>query len=169
MSSLYRVRSAEKSDLKFLQAIEREASVVFPQGRLPDPDDVMPLNQLEKALEQRLLLVAALGEKVVGFAMAETYDDMLHLAVMAVHPDHHRCGIGSGLVSAVIEQAESRNLSGVTLTTFSDLPFNAPFYERSGFRSLNESELSPMLRDILDRERSLGFTERVAMGYRRIS
>jgi hypothetical protein len=33
----------------------------------------------------------------------------------------------------------------VTLTTFRDVPFNRPFYERRGYRVLEEAEWTPEL------------------------
>ena len=37
---------------------------------------------------------------------------------------------------AIIQQAASRKLLGITLTTFPDLPWNAPFYAKVGFQIL---------------------------------
>ncbi|CAA9366657.1 Acetyltransferase [uncultured Leptolyngbya sp.] len=162
---MYQVRLAILTDLDLLQGIERAASVLFPAGRLPDSDDVMPMSELEAANRDRLLLVSLRDEGVIGFAMSKEYDGLLHLAVMAVHPDHGKRGVGSKLVQGVIERAKRRQLQGVTLTTFRDLPWNAPFYGKLGFRTLSDSELSFMLRETLGKEESLGMTERVAMLY----
>lgn len=43
-------------------------------------------------------------------------------------------------------------LRGLTLTTFAEVPWNAPYYARCGFRVLDDSELSPGMRTIRDRE-----------------
>ena len=40
---------------------------------------------------------------------------------------------------AIIQQAASRKLLGITLTTFPDLPWNAPFYAKVGFQILPSS------------------------------
>lgn len=157
------IRLAEKAELLLLQAIERAADKLFPAGRLPDPDDVMPLAELAKAQDHGLLLVAVWAGAIAGFAVSQVSGDLLHLAEMAVHPDYGRRGIGTRLLTAVIQQAVDRDLSGITLTTFQDLPWNAPFYEKRGFRTLSNSELNPRLRDILNQEESLGMKQRVAM------
>jgi GNAT superfamily N-acetyltransferase len=159
----YKIRSAEKADLAALPDIERAASRLFPEGRLPDPGDTMPMEELERAQEQGLVLVAANEGRIVGFTMSKVHDNVLHLHVMAVHPDHGKRGVGTQLVAAVIQQAAQRGLMSVTLTTFEDHPFNAPFYAKSGFRTLHDAELSPMLRGILAQEANLGMTNRVAM------
>lgn len=165
MERIYEVRHASEVDLDVLQGIERAASVLFPAGRLPDPDDVMPMAELQQAVLDRLLLVASLGERVVGFALSKEDGAYLHLAVVAVHPDHGRRGLGAELVRAVIEQAKRRRLKGVTLTTFGDLPWNAPFYARLGFRRATDAALTPLLRATLEKEKALGMRDRVAMLY----
>jgi len=56
------------------------------------------------------------------------------------------------------------HLPAVTLTTFRDVPWNAPFYARLGFRVIEA--LSPGLQAIRDHERDIGddaFGSRVAM------
>lgn len=159
------IRLAGKADLANLQAIERAAATLFPQGRIPDVDDVKPIDDLEDASDSGLLLVATSQHVVVGFAMAQEQDGSLHLAVMAVHPDHGKRGLGRELVMAMIHEAARRKSPGVTLTTFEDLPWNAPFYRKTGFRVLSDSELSPSLRNILAHEERLGLVNRVAMHY----
>lgn len=159
------IRLAEKADLAGLQTIERAAATLFPDGRIPDVDDVMPIDELERAMNSGLLLVATSHHLVVGFAMALEQDSSLHLAVMAVHPDHGKRGLGQALVLAIIREAARRQHRSVTLTTFADLPWNGPFYRKAGFRVLSDSELSASLRDILAHEESLGMVDRMAMQY----
>jgi hypothetical protein len=45
----------------------------------------------------------------------------------------------------------------VTLTTFRDLPWNAPFYQRMGFIVLTDDSLDPHLREALQAEIAHGF------------
>ena len=44
----------------------------------------------------------------------------------------------------------------MTLTTFRTIPWNCPFYERLGFRTLDEADLSPRLLAVLDEEDAHG-------------
>ena len=163
MAADYVVRPAVRADLAWLHGIERASSVLFPEGRLPDPDEVVPMPDLEAACDRGLLLVAVCGDEVIGFAMGTEHGACLHLAQIAVRPDHGRRGVGTRLVRAVIDLAAARGRSAVTLTTFRDIPWNAPFYAKAGFRMLDEPELSPMLRATLAREQSAGLADRVAM------
>jgi GNAT superfamily N-acetyltransferase len=163
MTEARMVRLAEPADLVHLHAIERASSALFPPGRIPDVDDVMPIDRLAMAIDEGSLVVAVSQGSVVGFAMAELQDEGFHLAVMAVHPAHGRLGLGRQLVAAIIQEASRRNLANLTLTTFADLPFNGPFYRSAGFCQLADEELSPTLRRILATEGRLGMVNRVAM------
>ncbi len=82
-----------------------------------------------------------------------------------MHPDHGRRGVGARLVSAVCEWAARERYAWVTLTTFRDVPWNRPFYERLGFRVIPSAEASPALSSILQDEaqRGLDPARRVAM------
>ena len=121
------------------------------------------MDELEKGLASRSLLVAVSEGSVVGFAMAKELDENFHLTVMAVHPEHGQRGFGRQLVLAVIDEARQRQHPAVTLTTFGDLPWNGPFYRGAGFHVLSDEALSPALRRILAQEQRLGMVNRVAM------
>jgi len=159
----YRIRKALEQDVELLGEIELAAAALFPAGRIPDPDEVTAASEFADAQADDLLLVAARDGSPVGFALCAVEGDRLHLAELAVHPDHGRRGVGRRLVQAVIDEAAARGLEGVTLTTFADLPFNGPFYQSMGFRVLPETELDSGLRGVLAHERARGLTERIAM------
>ena len=65
-----------------------------------------------------------------------------HLDELDVLPAYGRKGLGSALLDAVCTRAEQAEYPAVTLTTFRDIPWNAPFYWRRGFRAVVPSELS---------------------------
>ncbi len=44
----------------------------------------------------------------------------------------------------------------MTLTTFTDIPWNAPYYTRLGFRVLDAGELTEGLREIRRAEAAMG-------------
>lgn len=71
--------------------------------------------------------------------------------------DRQRLGIGRCLLRAAIHEGRLRNLASVTLTTFRDVPWNAPFYAMHGFLELGGSELDPRLLARLQDEAKRGF------------
>ena len=50
-------------------------------------------------------------------------------------------GVGMALVQTVCAYAVAEQWAGVTLTTFRDMPWNAPFYERLGFEVMEAASL----------------------------
>lgn len=54
------------------------------------------------------------------------------------------------------EWAYDHNLTALTLTTFTDVPWNAPYYQRLGFRTLSDTEVTSGLRRIREHEATLG-------------
>ena len=64
--------------------------------------------------------------------------------------------IGRTLIERADEWARQRNLHSLTLTTYADVPWNAPYYRRLGFRHLSPEDETPGLRMIVSRERAAG-------------
>ncbi len=83
-------------------------------------------------------------------------DGALHVEQVSVHPDFAHQRIGEALLAYAAERARDEGLSGLTLTTFTDVPWNAPYYARLGFRPLGEAELTPGLRKIRASEAEAG-------------
>ncbi len=163
---LYLIRSATDRDIRVLADIEVAADTLFPEGRIPSPGSTYPRSDFERAQRDGLLLVAEVEDVVVGFAVSGELENALHLYLLAVHPDYGRRGIGASLVVSTTKESERRGLAGVTLTTFEDLKWNGPFYEKLGFRILAPHETSSTLASLLSRERAQGMRLRVAMMYR---
>jgi hypothetical protein len=59
---------------------------------------------------------------------------------------------GRALFDYAAELAAAAGVPAVTLTTFAEVPWNAPYYLRCGFRVVGDAEVSPGLRAIRQRE-----------------
>ena len=79
-------------------------------------------------------------------------DDAVHLEEMDVVPGHGRRGLGARLLEHVCSWAQARGHASVTLSTFRDVPWNAPFYRKHGFRDLQPEEWSPSMRSLQESE-----------------
>lgn len=161
----YEVRSATGNDVEFLPAIEQAASELFADTPFADEtdQDCLTTEYLFERQQAGMLWVAALGDQVAGFAVAEFIGSDTHLHELSVHPQHQRKGLGRRLVEAVIERAKSDRCVRVTLSTYRDIPWNAPFYRKLGFAEV--TELTEPYREIIDGEsrRGLDASQRIIM------
>lgn len=169
-STGFEIRPARLADLPFLPDLEREATQRFYD--LPDmldvPEDVTLLEEFQAGHREGGIWVAECGGRLAGFAFCGRLDGHLHLEELAVSREFGRRGIGRALVEAVIAHARREGLAGVTLTTFRDVPWNAPYYRRLGFEVLSDAEITPGLREAIDDEARRGLPPdlRVAMSLR---
>lgn len=166
MDKEYYIVPAQPEHITALPSIERAAAEGFPEGMIPDKvkEYVLSLNDFENALAKNQLWVATtLDNQPVGFAMTILNGDSAMLAELDVDPNHQQKGLGKALVQAVIEWACNEGIKRLSLTTFNNVQWNAPFYEKMGFRRLRRDELTANLTAILDNEEELGLKDRVAM------
>lgn len=167
MSTDYVVRRAGPEHIDQLPEIERAAATRFGDS-LPESvlSHATPLHILAAAQRAGLLWVALEPAGApVGFAVASMCGRRIHLDELDVLPGHGRKGIGSALLEAIEDHAVNSGCVEITLTTFSDVPWNAPFYARVGFEVIPEQELDAELLRRLSDEAALGLERcrRVAM------
>jgi len=103
--------------------------------------------------------------EVLDGALAGTDGGALHIEQVSVDPAFARRRLGRRLIEHVVDEAQARGLRSVTLTTFRDVPWNAPYYERCGFAVVPAAELGPALVRVRADEaaRGLDAAPRVAM------
>lgn len=145
-----RIRPATLADLPALQAIERGAGEPFHAlGMAAIADDEPPALELLADYQQAgRALVAADDDGPAAYLIWDVVDGAAHIEQVSVHPRAARRGTGRALIDHVATTAESAGLTALTLTTFTHVPWNAPYYARLGFRPLPEAELTPGLRKI---------------------
>ena len=162
----YRIVPAVSEHIPFLAAIEQAAASLFPSGAIPEAirEDSVPLPILEEALLSGTLLIALAGNGMaVGFGLLREEEGYAVLAQLDVMPEHGRRGIGKKLVQGLLGRARALGYEVVYLTTFDHIPWNRPFYERLGFRILDEGTMPHFLIQTLSAERARGMVRRVAM------
>ncbi|MFI6766319.1 GNAT family N-acetyltransferase [Streptomyces sp. NPDC050355] len=143
------------AELPVLRAVERAAGEAFRElGMASVADDEPPsLAQLAEYQRAGRVLAAYDGGLPVAYLLWEPVDGATHIEQVSVHPDRARRGIGRRL----IDRAErAGGPFALTLTTFTEVPWNAPYYERIGFRRMADAELTPGLRAIRSQEAALG-------------
>lgn len=159
-----RIRPAEPDDIEHLREVERRSDGLLDDPGLPDLSQAPPAT-VEELAAATALLVADVDGEPVGFARMELVDGRAHLEQLSVDPDHGRQGYGAALLEAACDWAAQAGHATVTLTTFRDVPFNRPFYQRHGFVVVPDREWTPALRALVSEEAAHGLdpAQRVVM------
>ncbi|KSB89916.1 acetyltransferase [Caulobacter vibrioides] len=93
-------------------------------------DEPTPAPLLARRIVEGGLLVAEIEATVVAFVMFRPLEGGLYVEQLDVLPSLAGRRIGAALLDAVAERANGGDL---TLSTFRDVPWNAPYYARLGF------------------------------------
>jgi GNAT superfamily N-acetyltransferase len=156
----YAIRLARAEELPALREIERAAGRLFAEIGLDNVANANPLPldflQAQQSAGMVWVLTNA-DDQPVGFAAASELDGALYLEEIDVHPAHGRRGLGRRLIETLCIWAEERGYPAVTLSTFRDVPWNAPFYSRLGFRIIEDGEMGPGLQALLDHSTRVWF------------
>lgn len=83
--------------------------------------------------ENKSLVAIDDADRPLGFAVTGEVDGIAWLKELSVDPGFMRRGVGSALIEEVAKEALATGYRLLALSTFRDVPFNAPFYLRRGF------------------------------------
>jgi GNAT superfamily N-acetyltransferase len=142
------VRQADPCEFDRLEWVELESD------RLLATVGIGPFTYNDRDRCLRPAVVFAVGNPAVGFISVDVVDDEAHIAQLSVLPELGRRGFGRALLDEAILWAQGQGLTGVTLTTFRHVPWNAPFYDRVGFVEVVDP--APRLATIRQDERARG-------------
>ena len=143
-----------------MPAIERSAGELF--RTLPDlawiaDDRVAGADDYAELIALGLVWVAVdEDDHPVGMVGGEVDGTSLYIHELDVSAPHQGRGLGRALLAVAVEAARERGLTDLTLTTFRDVAWNAPFYERHGFRILEPADIPPRLVGMLQAEIARG-------------
>jgi GNAT superfamily N-acetyltransferase len=150
------IRQATAEDARSLAALERAADAAFTTSGFGSPPRSSPGHEAAAA-------IFLTGEPPAGFAAVTVVDGLAHLEQVSALPAFTRCGLGSALVTAACEWSARQGFPAITLVTYRDVPWNAPFYARRGFV---ETARTPELAALRASEKARGLDElgiRIAM------
>ncbi len=149
------IRLAVRRDAASLPAVERSAAQRFREvpdvAWIADSGTTSPKVHKHYIKEGTVWIAEDELGSVVGFLTAERVGDDLHIWEISVCLDHQGRGIGRRLIEAATVYARDAGLAALTLTTFGNLHWNAPFYAKLGFETLRPGE-DRRLAHILDKE-----------------
>lgn len=156
------IRYAQENDLPLMQDIERAAGRMFAaigMHRVAD-DPPLALSVLrEHARRHEAWVWCDANDLPVAYALAVPLDGAMHIEQVSVDPAQSGRGIGRRLIDHIGMTARRQGIRALTLTTFTNVPWNGPYYERLGFASIPQSALSPGLAEIRRIETARGLDQ----------
>lgn len=164
------IRPARESDIPELQRIEIVAGRMFaPLGmdRVAEDDPFSEAELRDYIDDGRAWVVTDEIGRPIAYTLIKWADQVAHLEQVSVDPMFAGRRLGASLVERAVTWAREQGSPALTLTTFSDVPWNAPYYERLGFRRLADDELTPDLRAIRAEEAAHGLDEWPRLAMRR--
>lgn len=162
------IRAAGRSDVEHFPGIERAAGAAFRTVGMDAvaDDDPLPPETLEHYRRSGRAWVAVDGaDRTVGYLLLDLLDGAGHVEQVTVHPDARGQRLGAALLDAAQDWSARHASGALTLTTFADVPWNAPYYRRLGFAEVEADARTPGLQAVVDHEAVLGLARwaRVAM------
>lgn len=143
------IRPALQREIDAIRDLERASSRRF-LGVMDAlaVDDPTPADVLARRLGADGLLAATIDGELAAFVMFRPLEDNSYIEQIDVDPRFQGRRIGAALIDAVAERAATAGLARLTLSTFRDIPWNAPYYRRLGFLDIPEAALSDALRAV---------------------
>ena len=128
------IRLIAPDDYPAVESIENAADQLLIDWLSPESSEPAP-SGLSRASESGFVFVAEETEAggIVGFVHVLEIDGIAHLEQISVLPQVGRRGYGRRLVEAAMDESRRRGYEQLSLRTYADVPWNAPFYARVGF------------------------------------
>lgn len=145
------VRLAREDEIATLQEIERRAGTPFAEvGMHAIAEDEPPSREALRAFvdDGRAWVWPDEHDRPVGYLVLGLVDDQPHIEQVSVDPAHAGARIGKRLIDHAVNWARDNGLQEITLTTFTQVPWNGPYYERLGFDYIPAAAEPPGLRAI---------------------
>ncbi|WP_421723662.1 GNAT family N-acetyltransferase [Bauldia sp.] len=145
----YTVRPARFDEYDQLPEIERSAAQRFAAQAMPEiaagePTDATFIGAVG-ALGGVFVAATEPDDVPIGFILVGLLDRAAHIYEISVREEHGRRGLGRQLIDEASRFAGAEGVSALTLATFRHIPWNGPFYQRLGFRYLEQAEWTPAL------------------------
>lgn len=141
-------RFAALHDACAIREIEFEAGQRFVSVDMAGIADAAPMKRelVERKIAAGEIIVAVqAGDICVGFVMFEPQPARIYIQELDVLTRHAGQRIGAALIGQVAQLARERQLKHLVLSTYREVPWNAPYYRRLGFRDIDLAELDAAL------------------------
>jgi predicted N-acetyltransferase YhbS len=150
-SFAFTFRFAELDEIEAVRAIEYEAAQRFATIGMTGIADAQPMNAdfVRRKIEASEIIVAVNdAARCVAFVMFAPLATRFYIEELDVLTAWAGRRIGASLLGQVDGLARKAGAQQLVLSTFRDVPWNAPYYRRLGFRVIESEQLDAKLRAI---------------------
>lgn len=156
---MIRIRLASADDVPKVAPLEKAAAELFRSIGMDAVADDPPIAEsiLLQAVEETRLWVAVEYGVLKAYLLGDFLPNSLHIDQVTVHPDAAHRGLGALMIESVSADPRSKARGLLTLTSFADVPWNGPYYERIGFLNIAESEWPEGVAEKVAADRKHGF------------
>ncbi|MEC7398933.1 MAG: GNAT family N-acetyltransferase, partial [Pseudomonadota bacterium] len=136
MSGAWSLRLASSEDAGAFHRVEEDAADLLRSAPELATTAIPPSRSEQdyaRLIRRGHCLSAVAGDEIIGFAAAAPEGRELHLHELSVARSWQRRRVGATLLEALAIDARNSGFRAITLTTFRDLAWNAPFYAAHGF------------------------------------
>ena len=141
----YTIEHGGPAEAGRLRQIERSAGARFREigmGYIADGDPTPATILEDRAQNHRLIVARDDNGRTAGFLIWSPKDGKAYIEEVAVDPDHAGHKLASKMIDRLCgDVAEQFGL--ISLATFRDVPWNAPYYARLGFVEHDRATLGP--------------------------
>ena len=153
------LRSATLQDVSRIREIEHAAAQLFHTVEMREVAESpgVPAEKIAQFIEEGTALLAVNhdSQETIGFLLYRPLAGWLFVHELDIDPAWRGHRIGADLLSALQEIARKRGAEGVALTTFFNVPWNAPYYTRLGFRIWPPDQAPTLLQERLSEEKTI--------------
>jgi GNAT superfamily N-acetyltransferase len=152
------IRRGSAGDIPAMQDIERSAGELFTDLGMTAvvEDEPAAVAELAEYVDGGRAWVLVLDGAPVGYLLVDIVDGTAHIEQVSVRAEDAGQGFGRRLIDTAIGWAREHGYPSVTLTTFTEVPWNGPYYRRLGFRPISVDEITPGLRALRQHEAKHG-------------
>jgi predicted N-acetyltransferase YhbS len=157
----YHLRNGRIDEIDAVREIERFAAARFIDIGMAwitedEPTDAITLSQ--RVAEGRLIVIDHGGLPVAAVIFSPVDGDA-YIEELDVLPAHAGHRLAARLIDEVAKRAAALGLARLTLSTFRNVPWNAPYYRRLGFEEMAEADLGPGHRAIREQHHAKGLSD----------
>ena len=153
------IRDGREADIPALCEIERDAAQAYrtvgydfcAEGAVRDAVEHM------RGINHGALFVSEIDDVLSGFILLWPVDGHAHIAEISVAERFQKKGIGRALIAKGEDWARNAGYSAITLTTFIEISWNAPFYRSIGYQEFNPGTNETELAAVQATEAAFGF------------